>query len=172
MADEQIEPILQRPGTEEPRNYGPMIIGLVVVLLVVAAAAFFLRDRGSNTAADNPYAAKLQVSDMKLSQADNFVGSRVTYLDFKLTNAGDKTLTGGRVDATFQNTMGQVVQKEVLPLRVLTPNQLGGYPDLLDLSMANIAPGATKTIRVTLEHVSNDWNQAAPDLKFVDLQLK
>ncbi len=172
MADEQIEPILRQPGSEEPRNYTPIIIGLVLVVVVVAAIAILGRNRSQSTAAPNPYAGNLQVSDMKLSQADNFVGASVTYLDFKLTNTGTQTLVGGRVEATFHNTMGQVVQKEVLPLRVLVSNQLGGYPDLVDLSMANIGPGASKTIRVSLEHVSSDWNQAAPDLQFVDLRLK
>lgn len=165
------EPILNKPQTEE-RNYVPMIIGGVLVVLVVALAAFFGRSKTTPTNGVDPYAANLQVSDMKLSQADNFVGTSVTYLDFKLTNTGQKTVTGGRVEATFHNTLNEVVQRETLPLRVLVPNQLGGYPDLVDLSMASIAPGASRTIRVSLEHVSGDWNQAAPDLRFTGIQLK
>lgn len=165
------EPILQEPQSEE-RNYVPIIIGLALVIVIVAAAAFIGRNRGPVATAVDPYASNLQASDMKLSQAANFVGSRVTYLDFKLTNAGNKTVTGGRVEATFHNTLNEVVQKETLPLRVLVPNQLAGYPDLVDLSMAPLAPGASRTIRVTLEHVSSDWNQSAPDLRFVGIQLK
>ncbi len=169
MAD---EPILQQAQSEEPRNYVPMIIGLVLVVVVVAAIAVIGRNHTTTGSTEDPYAAKLIASDMKLSQADNFVGSRVTYLDFKLANSGDKTLVGGQVEATFHNTLGEVVQKETVSLRVLVPNQLAGYPDLLDLSMANLGPGTSRTIRVTLEHVSNDWNQSAPDLRFVNLHLK
>jgi hypothetical protein len=165
------EPILNKPQTEE-RNYVPMIIGAALVVVVIAVAAFLGRSDGPATNTADPYATNLQASDMKLSQADNFVGARVTYLDFQLKNAGPKTVTGGRVEATFHNTLNEVVQQETVPLRVLVPNQLGGYPDLVDLSMASIAPGASRTIRVTLEHVSGDWNQSAPDLRFVGIQLK
>jgi hypothetical protein len=165
------EPILNKPQTEE-RNYVPMIIGAALVVAVIALAAFLGRSKGPTANTVDPHAANLVASDMKLSQADNFVGSRVTYLDFQLTNKGTQTVTGGRVEATFHNTLNEVVQQETVGLRVLVPNQLGGYPDLVDLSMAPIAPGASRTIRVTLEHVSGDWNQSAPDLRFVGIQLK
>ena len=149
-----------------------MILGGVLVLVVIALAAFFGRSKATQTSAVDPYAANLQVSDMKLSQADNFVGTSVTYLDFKLTKTNQKTVTGGRGEATFHNTLNEVVQKETLPLRVLVPNQLGGNPDLVDLSMATKAPSTSRTIRVTLEHVSGDWIQSAPDLRFTGIQLK
>jgi hypothetical protein len=164
--------MLQQPNASEERNYIPIIVGLAVVVVVVAAIAFLGRSRGDNKPTVDPYAQKLQVTDMKLSQADNFVGSRVTYLDFTLTNTGDKTLGGGNVIASFKNTLGENVQNERLPLRALVPNQLGGYPDQLDLGLAPIAPGKSRTIRLTLEHVSGDWNQAAPDLSFADLRFK
>jgi hypothetical protein len=165
------ETIIQKPQSDD-RNYLPIVIGLIVVMVIVGALAFLGRSHGPSPNQVDPYAANLQASEMKLSQADNFVGSRVTYLDFKLTNTGPKTVTGGQVEATFRNTLNEVVQKETLPLRVLVPNQLAGYPDLVDLSLASLAPGASRTIRVTLEHVSGDWNQAAPDLRFVSIQVK
>ncbi len=157
---------------EEPRNWTPMIVGLVLVVLIIAAFAIIGRDRETGSAAADPYAANLKVGDMKLSAADNFVGATVTYLDFQLTNSGTQTLAAGQVEVTFKNSLDQVVQTETLPLRVLTNNQLGGYPDLVDLSMSPIAPGQAKTIRLALEHVSGDWNQAYPGLRFINLKLK
>jgi hypothetical protein len=139
------EPILNKTQAEE-RNYVPMIIGAALVVVVIALAAFLGRSKGPTGNTVDPYAANLVASDMKLSQADNFVGSRVTYLDFQLTNKGTQTVTGGRVEATFHNTLNEVVQQETVGLRVLVPNQLGGYPDLVDLSMAPIAPGAARTV--------------------------
>jgi hypothetical protein len=74
--------------------------------------------------------------------------------------------------AVFKNTMGQVVQTETLPLHVLTQNKMGGYDDLLELSRAPIGPGQTKTVRMTLEHLSADWDQQYPEMQLVDLQLR
>lgn len=149
-----------------------MIVGLVLVILVVAGIAIVGRNGANSAKAVDPYASKLQLGDIKLSASDNFVGATVTYMDFDLTNTGTQTLAGGQVEASFKNTMGQIVQKETLPLNVLTSNQLGGYPDLTSLSMSPIAPGQTKTIRLTLEHVSSDWNQSYPDIQFINLKLK
>ncbi len=149
-----------------------MIVGLVLVILVVAGIAIIGRNSTTGIKAADPYASSLQMGDIKLSAADNFVGATVTYMDFSLTNTGNKTLAGGQVEAQFKNSMGEVVQKETLPLNVLTSNPLGGYPDLTSLSMSPIGPGQTKTIRLTLEHVSSDWNQSYPDIKFINLRLK
>lgn len=156
----------------EERNWVPMAVGLVLVILVVVGIALIGRNRENASSHVDPYAANLQVSDMQLSQADNFMGATVTYLDFKLTNVGQRSVAGAQVEATFKNALGEVVQTERVPVRALQPNQLGGYPDLVDLGMAPLSPGQSKTVRLTLEHVSADWNQAAPDLRFVNLNLK
>ncbi len=55
---------------------------------------------------------KLKLSAIKLSAAENYMGGTVTYLDFNITNTGDKSLVGADVKAQFKDTMGQIVQKE------------------------------------------------------------
>jgi hypothetical protein len=166
------EPFAEPVAEEKQRNWIPMVVGLVLVILIVAGIALVGRNNRPATTQQDPYAEKLKVGDAKLSAADNFVGGTVTYLDFMLTNNGDKTITSGQVEATLRNTLNEVVQKEVVPIHVLRPNQLGGYPDLVDLSVAPLGPGKTETIRVTLEHVSGDWNQSAPELRFLNLKSK
>ena len=76
------------------------------------------------------------------------------------------------MQAVFKNSMGQVVQTETIPLHVLVENQMAGYPDLVDLSRDPIGPGQTKTLRMTLEHISNDWDQSAPEMQLINLKLK
>jgi hypothetical protein len=165
------EPYEVRSAEPPERNWVPFTVGLILVVAVVAGIAFLSRPHESKVEA-NPYSDKLQASDLTLSAADNFVGATVTYLDLKLTNTGDKTVTGGQVEASFKNTLGEIVQKETIPIHVLQSSGLGGYPDITDLSMSPLGPGQTKTVRLTLEHISADWNQAAPDLRWVNLQLK
>jgi hypothetical protein len=154
------------------RNWTPFVIGLIAVVLVVVILALVTRHTGGNGAQVNPYAAKLQISNPKLSAAENYVGGTVTYLDVTLTNTGDQALTGASMKLVFKNTLDEVVQTGTIPLHVLVENQMGGYPDLVDLGRAPIGPGQSKVVRMTLEHISADWNQVAPEMQLVDLKLK
>ena len=92
----------------------------------------------------DPYASKLQLSNPKLSAAENYVGGTVTYLDVDITNSGDKALAGAAMKLVFKNSMDQVVQTETIPLHVLVENKMGGYPDLVDLGRSPIAPARPK----------------------------
>ncbi len=49
---------------------------------------------GPGLAPPDPYAANLAIGDLKMSEASNFAGGKVTYLDGKVTNQGNRTLTG------------------------------------------------------------------------------
>lgn len=157
---------------EANRNWSPIVIGLVVVLALVASFVAISRAPRRNEAQSNPYASNLKLSDMKLSAAENYVGGTVTYLDVNITNTGDKALTGAQMHAVFKNSMGQVVQTETLPLHVLVENQMAGYPDLVDLSRSPIPSGQSKTVRMTLEHISDDWDRNTPVMELVNLKLK
>jgi hypothetical protein len=158
--------------TTQERNWTPFVIGLIAVVLVVGILVILTRHTGGNSTQVNPYAAKLQISNPKLSAAENYVGGTVTYLDVTLTNTGDQALTGASMKLVFKNTLGEVVQTGTIPLHVLVENQMGGYPDLVDLSRSPIGPGQSKVLRMTLEHISSDWNQVAPEMQLVDLKLK
>jgi hypothetical protein len=160
------------PSPDQKRNWIPLLVGLVAVVVAVGAILFFLRPKSQGGIEPNPYSEKLKLSDIKLSAAENYVGGTVTYLDFNITNTGYQALVGADVKAQFKDTMGQIVQKETIPLHVLVENQLAGYPDLVDMSRAPIGPGQTKTVRITLEHVSDAWNQSYPDMELVNLKLK
>jgi len=162
------------PPTQEAqkRNWTPLVIGLIAVFVVVGIIAVLTRNKGPATAELDPYAVKLQISNPRVSAAENYVGGTVTYLDADITNTGDKALVGADMKLVFKNTLGQVVQTETLPLHVLVQNQMGGYPDLIDLTRSPIGPGQTKTVRMTLEHISADWNQAAPEMQVAHLKLR
>jgi len=160
-----------QPKAQE-RNWTPFIVGLVAVVVVVAIIVAITRHKSEPLTQPNPYASKLQLSNPKMSAAENYVGGTVTYLDVNITNTGDKALIGAAMKLVFMNSMHEIVQTETLPLHVLVENQMGGYPDLADLGRSPIAPGQTKTVRMTLEHISADWNQNYPEMQLVDLKLK
>ncbi len=164
-----IEPSpLRQP--EHESNLRPLLIGVVIVVVVVGIIAFLSRTGSKSSATPHPYAANLKISDLKMSQAQNFVGASVTYIDGTVTNTGDKTVMHATVHVEFKNSMDQIVQVEDLPLRVL---QTGGpYPDAVDLATSPLAPGQSKPFRLTFEHVSADWNQAYPTVQVRDVTTK
>ena len=145
---------------------------MVALLAVVAAVVVSSRAPVNIAPLQNAYAANLKLSNVKLSAAENYVGGTVTYLDVNITNTGNQTLTGAQMHAVFKNTMGQVVQTESIPLHVLVENQMAGYPDLVDLSRSPIGPGQTKTVRMTLDHISADWDNNPPEMQLVGLKIK
>jgi len=157
--------------TREERNWTPLLIGLAVVLVLIGGFVL-ISQRSRRQPTPDPYAEKLQVSAMLVSQARNFVGATVTYLDLHITNTGDRTISGGQAELTFHNRLDQVVQKETVPIRVLQANQLGGYQDSVDLSLAPLGPGQTRNVRFVLDHVSSDWNHTFPGLRFVNLKYR
>jgi len=168
------EPVLfgARNAQNEPGNRTPIIVGFVLVLTVIAAFIILGRTKKEVVKTADSYAPYLVVQQAKLSQADNFVGATVTYIDLTIKNNGTRTVVGGAVQATFRDTLGQSVQIETLPLRALIPHGLGGDDEAGDLATAPLAPAETRTLRLTVEHISSAWNQAQPDLEFRGLRFK
>ena len=159
------------PTTEESKSsLLPILLGVVLVVVVVGIAAFLLRTDSKIANPPHPYAANLKLSDMKMSAAENFIGSTVTYLDGSVTNAGDKTVSHAVVHVSFKDSLGQVAQAEDVPLHVLQTT--GPYADAVDLSLSPLAPGQSQQFRLTFEHVTADWNHEYPELRVTDVAVK
>jgi hypothetical protein len=83
-------------------------------------------------------------------------------VDGTLTNGGDQTVTQAVVRVTFKDLYNQVAQIEEVPIKVLQTS--GPYPDTADLSVSPLAPRQSKPFRLIFEHISDQWNQAYPEL--------
>ncbi len=161
---------LSPAATERDTSKRTIVIAIAVVVALAGAGALLLRETPRQNAGPPPYAAKLQFSDLKMSQAQNFVGATVTYIDGAVTNTGDKTVTHAMVQVTFKDSYNQVAQIENVPVKVL---QSGGpYLDATDLSIAPLAPGQNRQFRLIFEHLSEQWNQAYPELRITDVTTK
>jgi hypothetical protein len=165
--------IFSQPHVEEEgRRWLPVTLGAVIIVVAVAALLIFGRPaRQPAPAAVDPYGDYLRISDLKLSAATNFVGASVSYLDGKITNVGDKAVTGVTVETVFRNSLGEIVQRETLPL-VLYHTGLAGFPDVAPLSAAPLTPNQARDFRLTFEHISADWDQGYPELRFVRIQTQ
>ncbi len=140
------------------------------MVVVVVIASLLLRTDSRIASAPHPYAVNIKFSDMKMSAAENFVGSSVTYLDGTVTNGGDKIVSHAMVHVSFKDSLGQIAQSEDVPLRILQTS--GPYPEALDLSLAPLAPAQGKPFRLTFEHVTADWNREYPELQVTDVTAK
>ena len=151
-------------------NWRAILIGAALIILVVGALLLVSRSERKAPASAPPYAASLKLSDLKMSAAENFVGATVSYIDGTVSNAGDKTVTHATVTVTFKDSMGQLAQREDVPLHVLQTT--GPYPDAVDLSASPLAPGQSKPFRLTFESISEQWNHEYPELRIADVTTK
>jgi hypothetical protein len=162
-------PDQQTPVAEE-RDASKLIIFAAVagVIAVMLGIAFLLREPPKAAKTVSPYAANLKFSDFKMSAAENFVGSTVSYIDGTVTNAGDKTVTHLVVEVVFKDDVGQMAQDEPdVPLRVLRTT--GPYPEAVDLSISPLGPGQNQPFRLTFDHISAQWNRQYPEIRVVDV---
>jgi len=157
------------PESETP--WAAIVGGGLLLLLVIAALIFLTRSaRVPQPSAPAPagphaYGEKLQFTGLKMIEVENFVGGNVTYLEGQLANRGERTVAGISVEVVFRNSLGELVQKDTLAVRV--HQQVGTYTDVLDLSAAPLKPGESRGFRLTFDHVSADWNRVYPELTVV-----
>lgn len=167
------EPLTSDPQHEPSR--GPWL-GLGIGAVIVAGVITFLiySSRSSDTryerraevmqsAPADAYAAKLPVSNIKMFEAENFVGGKSIYVEGKVTNSGDQTVVGATIEATFKNSMGLVVQRENHNLMVIERREPA--VNLVALSAMPLNPGASQEFRMTFEHVSADWDGQYPQVQ-------
>jgi FlaG/FlaF family flagellin (archaellin) len=158
------------PAAERDSSRLTIIIAVAVVIAIAAAAAILLRPKEKSASATHPYAANLQLSNFKMSAAENFVGATVSYVDGTVTNAGNKTVTHAMVEVNFKDDMGQVAQREDIPLKAL--KESGPYPEAVDLSASPLAPGQSLPFRLTFETISAQWNRQYPEIRVTDVTVK
>ena len=159
------------PVVEEPdSSRRTIIIAVVDVIAITIAAALLLRSRPQSASGPPPYAANLKLSDFKMSAAENFVRATVSYVDGTLTNSGDKTVTHVMVEVQFKDEMGQLAQREEIPMQALKTD--GPYPEAVDFSVSPLGPGQSKAFRLTFESISAQWNHQYPDIQVIDVAVK
>lgn len=157
------------PG-ERDTTARTIVIAIAVIVAIAATAAFFLRSQPKPQSPPPAYVADLRINDLKMSQAQNFAGATITYVDGTLNNLGDKTVTRAVVHVTFRDAYGQVAQIEDVPVRILEAG--GSYDDTAELSSSPLRPQHSVRFRLIFEHISEQWNQGYPELQIADVATK
>ncbi len=98
--------------------------------------------------AEQAYAPKLQIEDLALSRAENFLNQEVTTLAGRLTNSGDLALSNVELTVEFSDELGQIVLRESRPVFSAEPNAF--------------VPGEHRDFEVSFEHIPSSWNIQQP----------
>jgi hypothetical protein len=164
--------LIQPTPVVEERDSSKRTIAIAVAVVIAIAVlfAFLLRSHPKAASGPPPYASSLKLSDFKMSAAENFVGATVSYVDGTITNAGDKTVTHVMVEVLFKDELGQLAQRDDIPMQVLKTT--GPYPEAVDFSVSPLGPGQSKTFRLTFEGISAQWNRQYPDIQVTDVATK
>lgn len=99
-------------------------------------------------AAEQAYAPKLQIENLPLSRAENFLNQEVTTVPGRITNAGDLPLSNVELTVEFSDELGQVVLRES---RAVFAPQTPPF-----------APGERRDFEVSFEHIPSSWNIQQP----------
>jgi len=159
-----------RVDEEADSSRRTIIIAVVVVMVIAVILAVLLRSQPKSASGPPAYAANLKLSDFKMSAAENFVGATVSYVDGTVSNSGGKTVTHVMVEVNFKDDLGQVAQRENIPLQVLKTT--GPYPEAVDFSVSPLGPGQSTAFRLTFESISAQWNHQYPDIQVTDVAVK
>ena len=100
-----------------------------------------------------------------MSEASNFAGGKMTYIDGKIENHGDQTLNSVTVQVAFRNDLKEIAQKETIPLTLIRTHE--PYVDTEPVSAAPLKPGEEREFRLIFESVAADWNQQYPEIRVV-----
>ncbi len=148
---------------------GIILIGATVLILVLERS----KPTASVTpisAASDAYAASLPITGLAMSEAANFAGGKVTYLDGHIANTGNRTVSAITVQVLFRTFAHEVAQNETQPLMVIRTRD--PYVDLQPVSAAPLKPGDTRDFRLIFDTVTPDWDGAYPEVRIVHAETR
>lgn len=164
------------PSAEQAPRRGVWIAVVAALVVVLAAGALLLRDHAGpaahNAAASvnrllpiDSYATHLALSALAMSQSSSLSGGTSTFIDGRVKNAGDRTITGITVQVPFGNDEGLSAQVETVPMTLIRMHE--PYIDTQPLSAAPLKAGDEREFRLIFENIPANWNQQLPEIRIV-----
>ena len=149
------------PSHQPGQRAGSLPLPVLIVLIslaVGATAGYFLYLKSKDRARDVPvltqeataYLQHLQLTDVDMQAAENYLGHTIMNITGKLTNNGPRVLQLVEINCMFRDYSGQVVSRE----RVAVVGRKTGP----------VPTGQTRSFDLAFDNVPATWNQALPDL--------
>jgi hypothetical protein len=166
-----MQEILQNQPDPEERKPLPLnvLLGALVVVAIALSFWFAFKTPGGGSArvgqpnvsvpmsaAEQAYAKNIQIENIALSRAENFIHQEVTILNADAVNGGAQPVSVLIVTIEFFDDLHQVVLRE-------SRTVLG--------SAAALAPGQRRTLTISFDRVPASWNLQQPSVQVTYLQL-
>jgi hypothetical protein len=166
------EPFENPEPQQAPPSSSPFVLflgALVVIALLVGAWSLFTSNSQSSTSparnaalspmtpAERAYIPSIAVDGIALSRAENFLRQQVTILNAQVTNHGSQPVLVLYLQVQFDDSLGQIALRESRPVL--------GSPTV------PLAPGQSRTIEISFDHVPASWNMQQPTVRVANLQL-
>jgi hypothetical protein len=166
-----MQEILQNQPDPEDRKPLPLnvLLGALVVVAIALSFWFAFKTPGGGSArvgqpnvsvpmsaAEQAYAKNIQIENIALSRAENFIHQEVTILNADAVNGGAQPVSVLIVTIEFFDDLHQVVLRE-------SRTVLG--------SAAALAPGQRRTLTISFDRVPASWNLQQPSVQVTYLQL-
>lgn len=167
-----METPLESPELQEGKGRtSPTTIIMTIVALIAVCAGLWLllgtspRNTPSQPTAVNApmnpaeeeYAKKLQVGNIAMSRAENFLHQEVTIVNGEVFNGGAEPVAALRLTMEFADDMNQIVLRETRAVL--------GAPE------QPLSPGERRAFEISVEHVPDSWNMRQPTVRVSYLQL-
>jgi hypothetical protein len=152
---------------KQERNWMPWIVALVVICCGLGLAFWLGRPPADSNGVVDPYAKYVVLGNVQVSQASNFAGDQLTYVDGTIQNRGNRTITSMTLQAAFANDTGDAPQMLQAPVSLVRSRD--PYVDTQTISAAPLPPGKSQDFRLVFDNVSPMWNQAPPQLRIADV---
>ena len=169
-------PQLIRPQAAQERNWLPMIVAAVILVAVAIGLVLFYEHGKSApavtpiSAALDPYAGNLTISNLRMSESANLAGGKVTYIDGSIANTGSRTVTGITVQVLFRDPAHEVAQNETQALNLIRTRE--PYIDVEPVSAAPLKPGDSADFRLIFDTIAQDWDGAFPEIRLIHVDAK
>jgi hypothetical protein len=147
-----------------------LVVGLGILVVVGGHGKSDAVAGGTGMAPADPYAAKLPIANLQMSEATSFSGAKVTYIDGQITNNGDRTLNGITVQVGFHGDTGEFAQRLAMPLSLIRTRE--PYVDTEPVSAAPLQPAQSRDFRLIFDTIPPDWNQQYPEIRVISVHSK
>ena len=144
--------------------FGLQHVVMIALVLAGCGVLAYLEYAPHKPAAEAPltpearaYIGNLKLSDVGMKAAKNYFSQVVVEIAGNITNAGDRNLDTVEIYCVFNNSYGQTILRQRVPI--------------VSTKMGGLKPGETKSFRLPFDNLPDSWNQNMPQLVIASVKF-